>query len=397
MTLVDNAYSEKWIEQFDSVDRPLARALLGSLKLVSHSEFERRIVQLILEIVQKTEGQIALFPVSRLPRRPSPGKEKRPYYGSAERIGQTLTNIERTYPRRFKVAPTVLGMRSEKTRHVVLVDDMVGSGGRIRDYCYGLLRKSVKSWLSYHKCTLWIVAFAAYRPSIQSLVDRFGYLHLDNVVLYVDLPDKGTPTQRGRIGDLCRRYATNTTRPGLALGYGGLMSPIIFQHGCPNNAPAILWAPGNGWRPLFPNRGIPLELDPCFESGMGDETALEALWQSAQHRLALAIIDRMNSGRTNANDIKCIVILGLLARGVQHENLSQLTLWSHREISEIIELAESLKLITADHRVTDFGRDVLARFRNQEGLPKLPIESNEDAIQFYYPRQYKGVQRKSSV
>jgi len=395
MILVDHTYSKKWLEQFDLVDLPLARALLRSLKLVSHSEFEDRIAQLVLDISNKTEGRIALFPVSRLPNKSYLNNEKRPHYGSAERIGQTLTNIERANPR-FQVAPTVKGMKSEKTKHVVLVDDIVGSGRRIREYCYGLLGKSVKSWCSYHKCTLWIVVYAGHWSSVEALTHRFGYLHLENIKLWLRLPDMVTLGPREGIRQLCSKYAKNTPKRGAPLGVGDLMTQIIFQHGCPNNAPVVLWASGKNWKALFPNRGIPQELNSCFDTSNTDETEAESLWQSAQYSLAMAILDRMNRGKSDANDIQIIVVLGLLSRGIQPDKISQLMLRNQGEISAIIKHAKNLKLIGEDYRVTGFGRDLLDRFRHQKASSRTLVQSNEDAIRFYYPQQYRGIQRKSS-
>jgi hypothetical protein len=309
------------LAQFDKSDLPVAHALLRSLKLVSHSEFDHRITQSLFEISNSTGRRMAIFPVKPY-KDPAWCMEKRQHYGSAEKIGQMLTNLERLYPSKFQVAPTVKGMRSEKTRHVILADDIIGTGKRITDYCYNWLSKSVKSWCSYHRCDLWVVTYAGYSSSIKALTDRFNYLASDRFTLYLNL--HGSAKRRSveeRIQELCRRYAKRTSKSGAALGFGELMTRVIFQHGCPNNAPAILWASGPRWTPLFPNRGIPEEFKGCFEAANSGGTAAELLWDSAQYGLALAILDRMNSGRLNPDDIKIIVALGLLARGVRPPSL----------------------------------------------------------------------------
>lgn len=49
---------EKWLAQFSDEDKNTARQLTSSLRLISSSEFERRLVRLIEETAQKEAGYV---------------------------------------------------------------------------------------------------------------------------------------------------------------------------------------------------------------------------------------------------------------------------------------------------------------------------------------------------
>jgi len=130
---------KKWINQFDFVDRYSAELLLHSLKFVSFSEFERSILNEVESIVNSVQKQdkacVALFPVSKnLIHNFNKEKEQKKENDSAGRIGHALKNLERKLGSRVEVSPRIKSMSNKKVRHIIFVDDFVGSGQRILDF-----------------------------------------------------------------------------------------------------------------------------------------------------------------------------------------------------------------------------------------------------------------------
>lgn len=61
--------------------------------------------------------------------------------------------------------------------------------------------------------------------------------------------------QADAIQALCR--SETAIKANRRLGYGGVMSALVFYHSIPNNLPGILWSKSGGWIPLFPSRSLP--------------------------------------------------------------------------------------------------------------------------------------------
>lgn len=379
----------RWLGQFRKDDRPAAEALLNSLRLVPLAEFEESVGTAIGQICSETDGRLAVFPIEK----DIDGTARRP--SSAGRIGYTLTNLERVNPRRVRVQPSEDSMLKEKVRHIVLVDDICATGGRVVKFWNRWATKTLKSWLSYHACELWIVAFAVHEGGVERVLKRITYLDRQHIRTTLALPSVAHYPNNA-IYRLCDEYGGSTGKSGAARGVGGAMSPIIFQHGCPNNAPAILWAEGRGWRGLFPNRGIPPELYPCFGDTEEGTRNAEILWDAGQYRLALEIINAAQFGKKSRDYQLLLAILGLLARSVALASLPGVMTVSDARIQRALTRAKKWGLIDASAKLTSFGNDILARVRRSNRSDDVTVHATEFAVDRYYPFQYFGVQRKSS-
>jgi len=387
--LATHRISRQWLRQFRRDDFAAAEALLNSLRLVPFAEFEEAIAIAVRNICDKTAGRLAVFPVDK----DFDGTSRRP--SSAAKIGYTLTNLERVIPRRVRVQPSEESMRKEKVKHIVLVDDVFATGSRITRFWNRWATKTLKSWLSYHACELWIVAFAAHECGIERILDRVTYLDRQHIRTTLALPSVAN-YPNSAIYRVCDEYGKSTGKSGAARGVGGTMSPVIFQHGCPNNAPAILWASGKGWRGLFPDRGIPPELYPCFGDVDDGTRNAEILWDAGQYRLALEILNAAQYGKKSRNYQLLLAVLGLLARRMAVADLPQLMTVSAARIQTAIGRAQKWGLVDNASKLTPFGLDILARVRRSSRSDDVTVHATAYAIDRYYPFQYFGVQRKSS-
>jgi hypothetical protein len=182
-----------WLRQFKTArDQALAAQLLNQLKLVSGREFESAISDSLVKLQNQLNATIAVYPISK----PNPrgiagydpftggipddagtsprGVGKRQQFGSEDRVGHVLMRLQEQFKigkgaSKIECVPTLKQLRTQGIRHIVLVDDVCGSGKRINDFWKYTVPKRIKSRLSYGDLKLWIVLYGITRMGYRSL------------------------------------------------------------------------------------------------------------------------------------------------------------------------------------------------------------------------------------
>lgn len=358
-----------WLRQFSAVDREVARQYLRGLRLVSESEFEREIQLQLDALLSNHLGEnFALFSVTEPPNQFAAAGGRRTAGSSADRIRHLIENTHRVHGDRVSPNPTVDSMRAQRIRNVVLVEDFVGSGRRITGFWEKEMPPSVKSWVSLKWTKVWLVTYAAFDEGLRASVRHIRGLKHEQIRCVLDSASTRywlTPPMR----DVFSRYgaAAQSSSGGLGFGEGGCN--IIFQHGCPNNAPLVLWEEGaKRFRPLFPDRGIPAALQQYFGRTQPLERA-ELLWNERQFLIALKLLDDVKHGAPRLMQWELVIALGLSSRHSTWDDpwLSQRMRLSEPAIADLRRDAYRLHLIdTSTHALTAFGRELLARLRKSD-------------------------------
>ena len=152
-------------------------------------------------------------------------------------------------------------MRRAKCRRIIVVDDLIGSGYRTRAFIDAIWRdRTIRSWWSLGYIRVEALAYSSTAVGAKVV----GKCRCRPSVHYeMDCPTiDGLPwlaNKRDRLRELCSAYAKRTSKSKMPFGYGNINAVSVFEHGCPNNAPAILWAPTTSkkpWCPIFPSRSI---------------------------------------------------------------------------------------------------------------------------------------------
>ncbi len=381
MRLSEHPLSVEWLRQFDQTDVHAARFALDSLKLVSFSQFEASIIRTVGSIVEDLKGKIAVFTIDKkiIDSSSKPGSE--------DRLGHTLTGLTRVFPDRLLIKPTDDQMAVEKVSNVILVDDFVASGSRILDFWHAWNPKRLKSWISFGYCKLWLTGYAIHRKGRAAALEIFG-LEEDRIVFDVILEHDRNFWPPSLI-EFLERNAIRTYHRPFTANFGGIQGPIVFQHGCPDNAPAVFCRSGPGFLPLFPNRSIPTPLYPCFDGYTDRYRTSELLWNSGQPTLALQTLEVLSDER-NTFQSEILGILGLLAKGLSSRKLISVMTLSAHTISDRLESCQNLGLLDSRNEVTPFGYDLLARARGKYLSSNAPaVESDPNAI-FYVPKYFSG-------
>jgi hypothetical protein len=416
LRLSEHALSGEWIAQFrSSRDRALAAQLLNRLKLVSTREFESAIENALIELQRRIKSTIAVYPVAP----PMPGEivgygpfrgaipqdenhksrqvGRRRKYGSEDRVGHLLGKLQDRFKRGsgtspIECAPTLTHLDSQGIRNIVFVDDVCGSGKRITDFWRSVPRR-IKSLLSLGRYKLWIVLYAITPKGRAALAKALPNFPIStNLITALPTADLHALLS-GDLRQLCLHYADVLGMKSAGFGYRGSSCPVVFEHGCPNNLPTILWNNSKGWKGLFPNRSIPTEMRASFDES-GIERAAEALWQVDQSQLALGLLDALNqTRRLTVDESLMLTLLGLRLRGVGEGDLSKRVLLSKQETKRLLELADVMGLYgTSTTLVTPVGKEFVRRFR--EGVGRATRLRSPDkvgvATNSYYPIQCEG-------
>lgn len=389
MKLSENRLGIEWLRQFDPREVHLARLVLDSLRLISFKEFEESMSRAIEGLLAKTDGYVGVFPIDKKLLDP----ESKP--GSEGRLGHAVTNLERQFPDRILVSPDQQTMLEKKVNHIFLVDDFVASGQRVKEYWKAWASKTYKSWLSYHACELWLVGYAIHESGLRNICDHISYVDEDHLCFDIVLSDASKYWPQKLI-EFCEESATRLANAYFPLGFDNMMCPLVFQHGCPDNCPSVLWENGSNFRALFPSRGIPVETYPCFEGSNDSGRKAELLWDAGQYKLALALVDDFASGKRSSDYVDLIMVLGLLLTGRSIKTLPAFLTLNESRVIEVVELATELGLVK-DSRVTPFGRDIVDRSKRTFFASKSPVKYKDESN--YFPMQFRkslcGAQRKS--
>jgi hypothetical protein len=383
-----------WLAQFNPPHRYLAEYLLAKLRYVSFEEVESWVQtetsNLIAEIV-KNEGRsgIAIFPVTKpLFNEFNENKEPKQSADSSGRIAHMLRNLERNLPSYVELCPRTDSMRDRKVKNIIFVDDFIGTGDRFIKSWRQSINRSVKSWSSFGWCKVWILSYAAHESGISRIEREVKAIDKIRVRCQFKIEESFIKKNQNLLY-LCLSGGGSAVLPKKPLGYGKLCSPIIFQYGCPNNAPSILWnrdGEKKSIKPLFPNRSVPTDLYSLFGVDHSAESIAEELWLSRQYKMALRFLDDPAAfGSSRAE----IAILSYLASGMHLSRLRTVMVMDRKKFDSCLEKLLELGLIDDTCSVTRFGHDVLQR----GGRKKRFTHVVPDSYSNYYPSSFLGFQR----
>ncbi|MBK9656143.1 MAG: hypothetical protein IPO66_12025 [Rhodanobacteraceae bacterium] len=253
-------------------------------------------------------------------------------------------------------------MRAERIKNIVLVEDFVGSGDRIKGFWKHMVSKSIKSWASFGWTKIWLICYARLEKGFAA-VSRVVPITKERMISVLPSQDKQltlTPAMNAVAETYGRRV-----RGKFWAGYSGGGSTLIFQHGCPNNTPVILWANGGGFRAIFPGKGIPPGLQGYFGSLNSIATA-EVLWTFRQYKLALSLLEDARLSKASAIQFRLLVALGLASSyGHWDDNKlsAQLMIPAHDVVVLRLQAYDLGAVNKQDHRLTPFATDLLSKLR----------------------------------
>jgi hypothetical protein len=164
------------------------------------------------------------------------------------------------------------------------------------------------------------------------------------------------------------------------------MSSLVFEHGCPNNTPAILWDPDdkNGsWVGIFPNRTVGTTTASVFPPGIVRGDATQTLRDVGQTRLAKsgALMRRGELG------VLILVILGIIAKGQRKRAaICYATGLSSKDCEAVISKCIKWQFLTPERRITPRGLSELTAAKRMSISPQGFLAVGSD---YYYPSKLR--------
>ncbi len=377
-------------------------AYFALFRLISNSDFERHLDETLDRLLADLGDKVvSLFSVPEMisEERQKRSREKtlRQAGSSSDRIRHYLENFARVREQRVRTHQTIESMRAERIKHMVLVEDFIGSGTRISSFLQKRMHPSIKSWISYGWIKLWIVAYSGLTDGVWA-IRRCGYKLSEDSFRFVIPPSYTRAHFNEAMLEFCVRNSWRTNRSKIPLGFSNGATNLIFEHGCPNNAPVVLWSPGKRFpprgekfQPLFPNRGIPTELRQAFGAPT-PEVAPEILWNARQYRLALSLLQEKRQGRQSGL-WPLPVALGLASRSNwDDERIADAIGKPLLKVERLREIAVAIGTLQAQTReVTPFGRALLELIRAGAAEPANQTPRRQVALEvLYYPHSCEG-------
>lgn len=413
--LIYTQQGAKWLAQFDPIDQETAKLLASSLILVSHTEFRRNLENQICEISDKHSGHVGLYAVRELKKAGTglyfheaiipffqqvttseDGKSVNAVgltsdQGSEALVAQIIRQISKANPSKYMNHPSKEALRAQKCDALIFIDDFIGSGRRVSEFIEAFWQDStVVSWLSSKHIKIEVLAYSGSEFGLK----RLGKLKSrPEVNIYRDAPSfKTLPVnfeRREALIELCEKYGRIALkgRKHVWWGYKQGMTSLVFEHGCPNNTPAILWDPDDKkgkWVGLFPNRTVDASTTSVFPPEIVRGDTVETLRDVGQTRLAKSgsLTRRGEAGAL------ILVVLGLIAKGQRkRSSICYATGLNSKDCEMILSKCIKWQFLTPERRVTPRGLSELDAARRSTFPPKRFLEVGSD---YYYPRQLRA-------
>lgn len=390
-SLSNTSHGKFWLSQFDESDRAAARLLLDSILYVSNDQLIAGLYDLIKDFLKHHAlGPIALFVARkntgetywRADSRPLSVAGRRPV--GSEGILSNLCRDIASSNTQILDHPSIREMRNSHCRHILCIDDMVGSGSRMVSFVEWLYRnKTIRSWHSLHYIEFIACAYAASANGQQYVAQANQYSSIRLAQSIGVGRSIWTKDQREQIENICKIYSQYTSRQKWPLGFQDAFTCIIFAHKCPNTNPAILWASKtNAWNAIFPDR--PEFIMDGLTVGRNRHQQERILNALGHTRLTKPSFFSKLSDESR----QLLTLLSCLAAHRHRESvLSDILELRLPIIRQQIELCLMYDWIDAGKRLTHMGKKVLIAARRNECIPTINIEIKND---FYYPQTFRS-------
>jgi hypothetical protein len=237
---------------------------------------------------------------------------------------------------------------------------------------------SVKSWHSSKLIKFHVVCYSTTEQARRKIELHRSKPTVSFVLICPTLKNSFNQQSAVVVTKLCATYGAFSSKP---LGYEETGSLIAFEHGCPNNAPAIFieasLSQRNYWSPLFSKRTT-FDITAAHSR---EKTSLDTAPFETLGFQALPLSKKFQQ----ASFARQTSILLLCALSKRHQHLKELTsivrlpLWT---LDEAFKYAARYQWIDEKHRLTAAGHRLLNRYINVATIKSYANNPKP----YYYPK-----------
>ena len=351
-----------WLSQFPIENQPLAKLLLSRLKFVSRDNYSIWLNKTILSFLGR-ESIFALYSVRKLcssgnyPPYWDKNKEaiSRPgkSLGSEDLVYSLISTLVRQNSKILLDHPSLDELKNKKVRNYILIDDSIGSGDRVSEFINSMLKHpTFFSWWNFGWVNIHIVSFSRFHESEKKIImnirgkDKAGnklkklskITFTSKFVYHKNEINSRWGENYEQLIELCKNQTKILSWA--RLGYGEVFSNIIFYHSVPNNTPGIIWFEKSNWKPLMPQRSVPIWLVNLLEMN-----------------------DKINISAPISDEL--LNILRLIKRGIKKSSsISQRLAVDVKYANNLLSHIKNMGFIYENTRLTHRGLDFLHKKRN---------------------------------
>jgi hypothetical protein len=384
--LSETKAAKSWIAQFDETDRETAILILDSLIYVSNEELNNGLKEKLQEFINYHQKEyIALFAVKDVIEGNYWEANREQLLssdiGSEAIISHFCRDISKTNDFLLN-HPSIETMRNKKCKHIIVVNDIVGSGDQTIKFCNWLYNHpTIKSWISLKYIDINVCSYAW---------AKIGHDNLKRNKIISELLI-AQPIESGRsfwssedwqkIIDVCNKYSAYTSRKSMPLGYKEVFTFIYFSHKCPNNSPAIIWAPhSKNWKSIFTTR-------PDF---ILDSKSFFLKFDIKKFLGYLNLTKSILLTSFNEETKIMVVILNFFSKKrYSIENISEMLGMPVTGVNKYVEKLFTMNLMDRNYKVTIMGKSLIRSARKTK-IIRSELELKDE---FYYPKQLRGTNR----
>ena len=408
-----------WLNQMTELDRSVAARWLDDLRLVDSQTFNEKLRSLVVERAKQLagDGPIALYVERELAQRkglsqyafwqkstksPISGNRAMRSYGSAVKfkllasqrttrpeagsealVASLMTALQRAHRKQFFLNAGPDEYRARKIRTVFVVTDFVGTGDRVWKFLNAFWRMpTIKSWRSTGLVQFHVIAYSATASGAARARSHPIRPEVHWIAPCPTIKTQYTEFDAERIEKVLVRYDPIDKSPVESLGYGGQGAMLIFSHGCPNNAPRVLYKAGRNWNPLFVGRSNTL---PAFNGrdSLEQRESVFALLGAGRRSTMLS-----STAWTSDGHERLLVLTALRTGHRFRERIAEVTGLDLWQVDAAMSYLKALGWVAPHGALTSDGRSNL-RFAGPFELRKTGASDARSADRMYYPKSLR--------
>jgi hypothetical protein len=305
-----------------------------------------------------------------------------PEIGSEGIIANILTQLQRDSRERFilNAGPEVIRKAGQQIRVAFVVCDFIGTGTRVRRFLDAFWRMAtVKSWNSLKLLKFHVLAYSGTPEGIAAIRTHPSMPEVHWIAPCPTIDTEYSPAEANVLRKIFIDHDPIDSDPVESLGYGGQGVMLVFAHGCPNNAPRVLYKKGRGrrkWKPLLRERGNTLEY-------LANNDDLKRRLTRFDKLAPAAIASRLRAAALSSEGIDRLLVLTALKAGHRfNENISHATGLDLADVEKAVKVLHQLGWISSRNRLTSEGH------RNLTLAGPIKLQSKKKTSGFFDERVY---------
>lgn len=393
----------KWLENFNENEIPIALNVLRYFEYIDSNELLLRLDYLLKELISNignSDEKVLFFPFAK-------------YGKSSTLITYPLTHLDRfkKNEKRFVISNDLLKTCREHTiKHIVFIDDFVGSGGTfIKEF------RNVRLFLESLSLnnSMYLLCPVIMEKAKEKITKEITYIKILSEerfkFLESDFSAINLSTTKEEIKNLIVSYGNQipvNPPPDFysPKGYRESESLISFFYRTPNNTFPVIWGDKN-WSPLYPRtskglikhakhlkKDISYYLNSFFNSNLEFELKEDLIDHSEDERDSKTIISQKN----NYLLLAILVLKYKTANDLEKTNLFICNFLglTREELNNVYTEGENKKYIQKTTKnLTDKGKDLVSTLfsaRKRASIRNISHKNLEINYTLYLPTTFRG-------